>query len=259
MTDPTLLLAAIQGTSSVIKSFVDAVAQVSTPIRLAAFAVTAVLALVLLQRRRVTPSIAWGGLAVVGLLAVIPLVAQALLASDARYNEVNLVYRLRVTVLGLDGLPSKPDRIWASLGGEPQQVSAGWMFVFPRSTLPASRAVTVYARRDETCEYGTVQHVLDSDANPEVTLTLRQDSSADVVGTVRDESDVSIPGAQVFVEGHGDQEIITTNSVGAFRLPAHASRCAQVRVTAQKEGYQSATEYVYPGNPVLLTLLSHQR
>ncbi len=256
MSASILFAESVQDRTGVVKSVLEAAAQVSTPIRLAAFAIAAVLALILLQRGGKTPPIAWAALLVVGLLAATPIVADALLVRDSQRGDD--LYRLRVTVLGWDGFPTKPSRIWSSWGGEAQEVAAGWMFVIPRASIPQSGVVSVYASSESTCEQGVAELKLYGDFNPEIKLRLHRDTEAVVAGTVRDEANRTVVGARVFVEGHGDRELATTNAVGAFRLPAHATRCEQVRVSAEKAGYAPTAEYVYPGGvPISLTLVSN--
>jgi hypothetical protein len=246
----------MQSISDPVRSVLRTAAGVSTTIGLVAFAIAVVLILILWQRRGKTPPILWGALIIVGLLALTPLLAETLLAWAGQHS----LYRLRVTVLGSDGLPTRPDSIWSNLGGEPQGVAGGWLFVIPRAAMPQSGKIVVYASSAAICEKGLAAETLAGDPNPQVTLQLVRDTSELILGIVRDDQNRTVAGAQVFVEGRGDREVVTTNSVGAFRLPAYATRCEQVRVSAQAAGYEPSTEYVYPGTSAsVLTLVRSAR
>ncbi|HXC24847.1 MAG TPA: carboxypeptidase-like regulatory domain-containing protein [Gemmatimonadaceae bacterium] len=243
--------------SDLLLRILDAASHITTPIRLAAFAIAVLAILLVLVHIRTgaknPPRLAWGVIAIV-ILAVAPFIADTIIQSDARLA----IYRLRVTVLDATGLPASADTVWSSVGGEPKHVAGGWEFDIPVQTVPHNRVVTLYASHAKTCERGTAQTTVGSDLNPSVPLTLTSDTTAQITGTVRDEANANLAGATVSVDGYADHESVVTNALGAFRLPAHATSCEQVRLHAEKAGYDPADEYAFAGRGAASLTLRHK-
>jgi len=160
------------------------------------------------------------------------------------------LYRLRVTVLGTQGSVDGAE-VRSSVGGEKKQVEGGWELDVPAGILPADRKVTVYA--DKGFLHGSREVVLDKDFQPAVTVELKADSSAQVVGRVEDAAGHSVAGALVWVGGH-EAEAVTTGTKGEFTLAAHAAPNQSVRLHVKKDGLEPLTQDHPAGTPVTLVL-----
>src|SRR5713226_5308727 len=115
----------------------ETAAGISNQWSLAAFAIAAILYLVL-QRRGKVPAIAWAAIVAVLVLGALPIAAPI-------FVEGRAIYRVRVTVLDPQQTPVEEARVWSSLGGEAKKVAGGWQFDIPAATRPADGKLTVYA------------------------------------------------------------------------------------------------------------------
>ena len=95
---------------------------------LAAFGLAAVVYL-LVKRRGTIPGLAW---ITIWILILAPIVVSAY-STISRTN----MYRIRVTVVGAQGVPVEEAMVWSSAGGEPKKVSGGWEFDVPMASRPA--------------------------------------------------------------------------------------------------------------------------
>src|ERR1035441_3121738 len=134
-------------------------ARISTPWALAAFA-TAAIVLLLAKRRGKVPPIAWGAIAAVVLLGLVPILVQVSGAA---------IYRVRVTVVGPEGTRVEEAKVWSSMGGEPKKVAGGWQFDIPAASRPADGKLTFWASLDAAYLKGSREVRLDDDRNPAVT------------------------------------------------------------------------------------------
>jgi len=226
--------------------------EIANPYSLIAFAVAAVLYAVLKYRNKVPDSAFNNALVAIVLMIVLPLVvgkvAPLLLKGD--------VYHARVTVVGPTGTPVENAKVWSSIGGEPKKVSGGWQFDIPEANVPADRTVTFYASRKSEFLNGK-QEVRIQDLNAAITVELKPDKSATVRGVVVDVNDDAVSGARVSVTGHGKDAVVTDSS-GSFSLPAHAANGQEVLLRAQKEGYETATQWHPAGDSPGRLLLRHK-
>jgi hypothetical protein len=121
----------------------QAAAKISSMWSLAAFAIAAVIFFAIRGGRGKVNPIAWGVVAAIILLGVVPIVGS--LYVQARQDEGSAIYRVRVVVVASDGVPSNEARVWSSMGGEAKKVDGGWQFDIPAKTKPADGKLTVYA------------------------------------------------------------------------------------------------------------------
>jgi len=168
------------------------------------------------------------------------------------------IYRVRVTVLDPQGSPVDDAVVFSSLGGEKKQVQGGWQLDIPSASLPADRQLTVRAEKRNAFLKGREQVRLGSDANPNITIRLVRDTSAQVRGRVVDDRTLKpIAGAEVSVAGQEDKAITGTN--GEFKLAAHAAEGQTVRLRATKDGYQAKEQYDQAGNDSVTIRLQPRR
>jgi hypothetical protein len=168
----------------------------------------------------------------------------------------NSSYRVRVTVIDAKNAPVSDAKVWSSVGGEPQRVEGGWLFVIASDTKPLEGKVIFYASREATFETGEGGATLADDHNPTVILRLGNPRSASVIGIVTDEQNSAIEGATVIVIGY-DSEAVVTKMSGSFLLPAHAADGQQVQVHARKNRYKAATQWCPAGNSPCSVVLRH--
>jgi len=164
------------------------------------------------------------------------------------------LYRLRVTVLGPQGQPVEDAEVRSTVGGERKKVEGGWQVDVPAGALPADRTVTVYADKPSAFLRGSREITLDKDFQPVVSIALREDRSARLLGSVQDEDGHSLSGARVNVAGY-EAEAVTTGAEGGFVLAAHAALGQMVRLHAEKQGFQPVDQDHPAGNgPATLVL-----
>jgi hypothetical protein len=243
-------------TSPIIKAFLEALSHVSTGLSLAAFAIVAVLTIVLATQRtrRVSP-LAYLGLILVAVLSLSPIAADAWLKHARQLGA----YHVRVTVLNSQGTPTDDAHVWSDRGGEAAKVAGGWEFVIPAGPLTNNATLTIYAEVASDFLAGNTQVALSSDLNPAVTIRLTHDTTAVVRGSVQDQDGRAVPEVQVWVEGYNN-ESVKTGSTGGFELAAHAARGEQVLLHAEKVGYNPVSMRQPAGQgPVLLQLRAVRR
>jgi hypothetical protein len=233
----------------------QAAAKVSSMWSLAAFAMAAIIYFGVRGIRGKVHPIAWGVVGGIVLLGLAPIVGSFYV--QARQEEGSAIYRVRVVVVGADGVPSNDAKVWSSIGGEAKKVDGGWQFDIPTKTKPVDGKLTVYAEVASAFEKGQKEVTLAADFSPSVTVPLAQDSSAVVRGQVVDTSGRAISGARVNVTGFG-KESVTTEADGGFVLPAHAAKGQQVQLHAEKKGY-SAVNQGHPAGTTAVTIVLERR
>jgi hypothetical protein len=224
------------------------VSAISNPFNLAAYALAVVLILVLRirQKDKPIPPVAWG---VVVLLVLIP-------TGFSLYPVIikDTIYRVRVTVLSDQKLPTEDAKVWSSIGGEPMKVAGGWHFEIPAAKRPQDGKLTIFASQENAYLIGSRDLQLNADYNPAVVIQLERDTSAKVRGQVVDSRGRAVAGARVSVVGYGDEAVVTKEG-GDFELPAHAAVGQQVRLYAEKRGYGVADLHCPAGDePATLQL-----
>jgi hypothetical protein len=229
----------------------QAAAKVSSMWSLAAFAIAAVIFFAIRGGSGKVHPIAWGVVAAIILLGLVPILGSLIV--QARQDEGSAIYRVRVVVVGADGVPSNEAKVWSSIGGEAKKVDGGWQFDIPTKTKPADGKLTVYAEVSSAFEKGQKEVMLASDFSPSITVPLTQDTSAVVRGQVIDASGRAISGARVNVSGFGS-ESVTTQADGGFVLPAHAAKGQLVQLHAEKDGY-TAVNQSHPAGTTAVTIV----
>ena len=162
-------------------------------------------------------------------------------------RAVNEVYRVRVLVLGAEGVPVENAHVWSSFGGEPMKVEGGWLLVIPPQTRPVGGELTVYAEVKEAFLSGNQKVILASEMNPTITVQLVNMRTARLRGIVEDQNRNAVVGAETSIIGY-DSEKAVTGSTGSFDLPAHAAVNQQVQVHAEKKGYRATNVWCQAGD-----------
>lgn len=169
-------------------------------------------------------------------------------------RTMNDVYRVRVTVVGPDGIPVDDAHVYSTFGGEAMKVQGGWLFVIPEQTRPADSRMTIYAEVKEAFLRGSEVFNLGKEMNPAVTVHLVNPRDAKVRGRVDDQNGSAIAGVEISVAGF-DSEKKVTDSTGDFELPAHATNGEEVQVHAEKKGYRGASLSCPAGNTPCVIVL----
>ena len=182
---------------------------------------------------------------VIGLVAVTTLLSSTFLQSRG-------VYRVRVVVLGLDGLPAQNAHVSSSIGGEPKKVEGGWEFDIPPQTRPADGKLTLFASVNDAFLTGNSMIVLSQDYYPTTTIQLSSDASATIRGTVLDERRRPVSDATVSVSGYPD--LAQSDSMGNFVLPAHAAVGQMVQLQGRKSQLIGNTSAPAGDGPAVLIL-----
>src|SRR5215471_10052793 len=104
----------------------QAAGKVSSVWSLAAFAIAAVIFFGTKAAKGKVHPIAWGVVVCIVLLGLVPIIGSFLV--QARQDEDTAIYRVRVVVVGSDGVPSNDAKVWSSIGGEAKKVDGGWQF-----------------------------------------------------------------------------------------------------------------------------------
>ncbi len=229
----------------------ETAAGISNQWALAAFAIAAILYLVLKRRGKV-PAIAWACIVAIMVIGLAPILASFYLERSRLVDQASAIYRVRVTVLDPQQMPVDEARVWSSMGGEAKKVAGGWQFDIPAATRPAGGKLTVYASVASAFLAGRSDLLLADDHNPTTTVQLARDTSATIRGIVVDGSGKALAGARVSVTGY-ESEAVLTPAGGNFVLLAHASDGQQVLVSAEKEGYAPLTQW-HPAGDEPLTL-----
>jgi|SRR5450755_1269558 hypothetical protein len=179
---------------------------------------------------------------------VVALVALASLPFAARAYLVNRgVFRLRVTVEDLHGMPMNEAKVTCSIGGEPKRVDGGWEFDIPQGSRPTDGKLTIYAEVKSAFLAGKSDVVLGDDYNLVAKVRLDHDRNAHVRGRVVDRKQIPIVGALVSVVGY-ESEAQNTGALGQFDLPSHASDGQSIQVSAFKKGFGSVAEWKQAGD-----------
>jgi len=199
--------------------------QITHPVTVVAFALVFAATTFGLALRAKKPRIAWILATGIILLGFAPLAASTFLQARG-------VYRIRITILGLDKSPVEDAQVSSSIGGEPKRVQGGWEFDIPPQTRPADGKVVLFASEKSAFLTGSSTVVLAQDYYPTISIQLASDTSAMIRGIVVDEQHRSVVGATVSVPGY--QDVAVTDKMGNFALPAHVADGQIVQVRAQK-------------------------
>lgn len=198
---------------------------ITNPVSVAAFAAALALIAFCIAIRAKKLRVAW-------LLATGILIPGLAPLASSTFLESRGLYRVRISVLGIDKQPVNDALVISSIGGEPKKVEGGWEFDIPPQTRPADGKVILFASMKNAFLTGSSTLVLGRDYYPTATIQLATDTSAVLRGIVVDEHRRSVAGAQVSIPGYPD--VAVTDNLGNFVLPAHAADGQIVHVRAQK-------------------------
>jgi hypothetical protein len=232
-------------------SWGETAARITNPISLAAYGIAAVVCIVIRSRKARIPNAVW---LVIACLVLVPNLAPPIV--EVLRFSAHPTYRVRVTVLDPSGVPIDENntRVWSSLGGETKTVSGGWEIDVTNDSKPVDGKLTVFAQVASAFLNGRETVVLADDHSPALILTLRQDDTAKIAGTVFDESRQPARNATVYVVGY-QSEGMATNGSGYFELKAHKSEGQQVELHAEAHG--KAADAYRPAGRELVELWLH--
>jgi hypothetical protein len=157
-------------------------------------------------------------------LALAPITADTFLQSRG-------IYRVRITLLGLDTQPDDNAVVNSSVGGEFKKVKGGWEVDIPPQIRPADGKVTFYGSDGNAFLTGECTFELARDYYPTITVHLASDNSARIRGRVIDENHLPIIGALVSILGYAETP---TDDAGNFDLAAHAADGQIVELRVRK-------------------------
>ena len=167
------------------------------------------------------------------------------------------VYRVQVTVLGLDGLPTEGVSLSSSPRGQIQEGGGGWEIIIPSTLTPEGGRLTVWATKRSAFLSGEAEIPLGEDLYPTLKVQLKR-QEVEVRGRVVDLAGQGVPAASVAVAGY-DEESVETGKAGGFVLPAHAADGQLVRLRVEAEGYRRVEEEVLAGAKAVTILLEEDR
>ncbi len=247
-----------------IKQFLEAATKVRTPVGLLALiigAVVIVAVLVLRSGKKLSKphmNIAFALLLTIVVIAIVPYASELILSSRKASAESSAIYRLRITLVGPEGVPIEGASIWTSVGGETKTVAGGYQVDIPRASLPADRRITIFGEKQSSFLKSTRELVLADDLNPTVVFRLLPTPSAAVRGLVEDASGKAQPDVLVMIAGYGT-EAVRTAADGSFALAAHASEGQQVQLHAEKRGYKPLDQWHPAGSEPATLVLERSR
>ncbi len=219
---------------------VKAIASVSDIWRIAAFAIAGILvALRLVLGQGGDKKTAPGKLlflvaSCICILGLAPILADAWL--KAKPSGPPDVYRLRVIVLDPQHTPVTGATLrTAALNDTATNGQGIAELTIPRATLSADGKITIYAGLDSAGLHASKDIQLAADPNPTATIELTAARDAVVSGLVEDDQSHAIGGATVSILG-GESGL--TKADGTFTLKANTAVGQQVRLHAEKTGYQ---------------------
>ncbi|HEY6349257.1 MAG TPA: hypothetical protein VI636_07590 [Candidatus Angelobacter sp.] len=232
------------------KQLFDIASRISSAWSLAAFAIIALVLLVVRLKGRRVPSVAWAVVAAVVILALAPLIAPLYLGSFD-------IYRVRVVVLDERQIPTNDAKVTCSVGGEVKKIEGGWECDIPAKTRPSDAKMQVYATVADAFLTGRAELELNDNYNPVATIRLSLDTSARVMGIVVDESNNPLEGVHVGVVGY-DRESLVTNTGGNFSLLAHRAKGQQVQLFAFKKEYVASPPEWHQAGDSPVTIILHR-
>lgn len=141
------------------------------------------------------------------------------------------VYRVQVTVVDANKLPTHEAEVTASAGTK-KQTDAGWEFDIAPQEKPEGNFVTFSASVRDRYLSGQSSLRLGANFFPDVKIELAPMQQVDVMGAVQTRDGKAAAGATVSVIGYSNQA--TTDVMGNFRLPSHAADGQMVTIRIQK-------------------------
>lgn len=187
------------------------------------------------------------------ILGLTPILADAWLKSKPTGPPD--VYRLRVIVLDPQHTPVTGAILrTAALNDTATNNQGVAELTLPRATLTAGGKITIYADLDAEGLHTSKDIQLAADPNPTETIELKSVRDAFVSGLVEDDHSSPISGASVSILG-GDTGL--TRPDGTFTLKANAAVGQDVRLHAEKAGYQPVDQDHPAGRGEATIVLTH--
>ena len=243
------------------EALIQAIASVNSGWRIAAFAIAAILVAAKLvldsgdkAKKKMDQTKTFFILAAfISVLGLAPILAEALLKHEGSPD----VYRVRVAVLNPQNVPVSGATLRSPAFNDAAVTANGIaQLTKPRATLSADGKVTIFADLDDQSLHASQQIQLADNPNPTLTIKLNLASDATVSGLIEDESNHAIGGATISVLGG---ETGSTSPNGTFTLKANAAVGQQVRLHAEKPGYQSVDQDHPAGREPVTIVLAHDR
>lgn len=222
--------------------------KISSSWSLAAFAIVALVLLVVKLKGRKVTSVGWVAAVAIVVIALTPMLA-------ALYLDAYGIYRIRIIVLDDHHLPVDHVKVKCSAPGELTQARDSWEYDVPARSKPRDGKIQIYAVSPEDFMAGYVELELKEDYYPATTIILARDRSAKIMGIVLDGADNSpLEGVLVSVVGY-ESEAQLSGKAGNFSLPAHKANGEPVPLSASKETYYTVFESHLAGDfPVTIRL-----
>jgi len=247
----------IQGTfktlSEMVSKILDAASRVSNEWTLIGFALAILLFgfyLVLRKRQSKRATLLLIFTLAICLLSFAPIALQ--------YVKHLGVYRLRIVVIDPQLHPTDDADLTSSIGGEIKKSHGASELEIPAALRPADHKLTLIARVPSAFLTGRTIVYLENDYNPTVTIQLAHDASISIRGVVIDSSGNLLSGTRIGVVGY-ESEAIVTGSSGNFFLPAHVSDGQQTEIYAEKDGYNTALQWLTAGETPVKIVLNPKR
>lgn len=167
---------------------------------------------------------------------LLPLVPVLQLSINAYYSYSNL-YRIRVTVMNVNGAVEEEPVIRSSSGGDISNYSGGALIQLHASQIPKNKKITIYAAKDEDSSFGSKELILGDELNVNVEINLKQNVIDKLSGIVEEDIDegkvIQISGVNVLCEGKS----YLTNQCGQYEILGSFIVGRQYSISFQKKGY----------------------
>jgi len=150
----------------------------------------------------------------------------------ATYLQSRGVYRVRLTVLNPNGVPTQDAEV-ISPQGEVSKTNGAWELDVAPQTRSEDAELIVSAQRKQDYLTGSTAIKLASDYYPTATIQLKPLASVLVRGAVFDDHQRPVAGATVAIEGYA--ETSATDKMGNFALESHAAQGQMVTLVATSE------------------------
>jgi len=228
------------------------------PWAIAAFAIDALIAAYnafLTKPNTQTRKTLWLLVAAILFIAMLPILTDAFITT--RQSKLLTIYRVRVTVVDAQNIPVPGATVRVTADNETKSAPDGSAeLAIPKDSLPQNGQATIYADKDAAFLHGSKHVTLKDDPNPSITIPITPDATAEVKGSVQDESRHAISQARVSVPGG---EAVNTDTDGNFHLPAHAARDQKVLIHAEKPGYSPTDQYHPAGDEPAVIVLTRDK
>jgi hypothetical protein len=163
------------------------------------------------------------------------------------------IYQVHVIITDPNNQPVE-DAELLSAPYESKRTDGGWQIDIPRSAVIKDNKLSIGATKDGGIYKGSTEYTLGNDYNPHITVKLYHDVSARIKGQVNDEDGNPLSGATVYVEGHLEEKVVTSED-GLFDLPAHAAPYEPVHLFVERAGYKPWNDEIPAGGSTLAKIV----